>query len=77
MVFHSARVQCLAWSPDSSRLATGSLDMSIIVWELSSEPVARTTWERAHVEGVTKLAFVDNGTLVSSGADACLRVWAL
>jgi WD repeat-containing protein 1 (actin-interacting protein 1) len=26
MLFHTARVNCLAWSPDSKLVATGSLD---------------------------------------------------
>jgi WD40 repeat protein len=75
MVFHSARVQCLAWSPSSEMLASGSLDMSIIVWPMGEG--ARVTHARAHTEGVTQLAFTDATTLVSAGADACLRVWTV
>lgn len=62
------------WRVDA---ATGSLDMSIIVWDVTTEPAGRVTFDRAHIEGVTKLSFLDDATLVSCGADACLRVWAL
>ena len=31
--YHVARVNCLAWSPDSSLLASGSLDTGIIIWD--------------------------------------------
>ena len=32
--FHSAKVNCVAWSPDSTLVASGSLDTSIIVWSV-------------------------------------------
>lgn len=32
-VFHMAKVNCLAWNPDSVHLASGSLDTAIIVWD--------------------------------------------
>ena len=32
--FHSAKVNCVSWSPDSSLVASGSLDTSIIVWSV-------------------------------------------
>jgi WD40 repeat protein len=57
--------------------ATGSLDMRIIVWDLTTEPAGRVTFDRAHTEGVTKLTFLDDTTLVSCGSDACLRVWTV
>lgn len=31
--FHTAKVQCCAWSPDNRRLATGALDTNVIVWD--------------------------------------------
>uniref|UniRef100_A0A915IGT6 Actin-interacting protein 1 n=1 Tax=Romanomermis culicivorax TaxID=13658 RepID=A0A915IGT6_ROMCU len=34
--FHTARVNCLAWNPNSRHLATGSLDTSVIVWDLQN-----------------------------------------
>jgi WD40 repeat protein len=32
--FHTAKVNCVAWSPDSTLVASGSLDTSIIVWSV-------------------------------------------
>jgi WD40 repeat protein len=29
---HTAKVKCLAWSPDSSRFATGGLDTHLVIW---------------------------------------------
>ncbi|KFD72334.1 hypothetical protein M514_11619 [Trichuris suis] len=34
--FHTARVNCLAWSPCNRYIASGSLDTSIIVWDMQS-----------------------------------------
>lgn len=30
--FHTARVDCVAWSPDNKYVVSGSLDTNIIVW---------------------------------------------
>ena len=60
-----------------SSTATGSLDLSIILWDLSKDAPTRIQTNRAHIEGVTKLAFLGNGKLVSGGADSCLRVWSV
>jgi len=32
--FHNARVNCLAWSPNSKLIASGSLDTTVIVWSV-------------------------------------------
>lgn len=32
--FHTARVNCSAWSPDSRFIATGGIDTNVIVWDL-------------------------------------------
>jgi WD40 repeat protein len=32
--FHNARVNSVAWSPDSLLVASGSLDTSIIIWSV-------------------------------------------
>jgi len=34
--YHTARVNCLAWSPNSLYLASGSLDASIIIWDVQN-----------------------------------------
>ncbi|KAK3253192.1 hypothetical protein CYMTET_37542 [Cymbomonas tetramitiformis] len=74
-VYHTARVQCLAWSPNSVHLATGGLDMSIFLWNTSKDAAQRISVERCHRDGVSSLAFINETTLVSGGADAVLRTW--
>ncbi|XP_062192118.1 actin-interacting protein 1-2-like [Phragmites australis] len=77
MLFHTARINCLAWSPDSRLVATGSLDTCAIVYEIDKPASSRTTIKGAHLGGVHGLTFVDNDSLVTAGEDACIRVWKL
>ncbi|CAA6665385.1 unnamed protein product [Spirodela intermedia] len=77
MLYHTARINCLAWSPDGSMVATGSLDTCVIVYEVSKPASSRITIKGAHLGGVCGLAFSDKDSLVSSGEDACIRVWRL
>nr|GMD30674.1 actin-interacting protein 1-2 [Ipomoea batatas] len=73
MLYHTARINCLAWSPDSTKVATGALDTHVIVYELSKPPSDRTTIKGAHLGGVYGLSFTDDHSVVSSGEDACVR----
>lgn len=77
MLYHTARINCLAWSPDNTKVATGSLDTHVIIYELSKPASDRTTIKGAHLGGVYGLAFTDDHSVVSSGEDACVRVWTL
>nr|GME07139.1 actin-interacting protein 1-2 [Ipomoea batatas] len=77
MLYHTARINCLAWSPDNSKVATGSLDTCVIVYEVSKPASDRTTIKGAHLGGVYGLSFLDDYNIVSSGEDACVRIWTL
>jgi WD40 repeat protein len=77
MLYHTARINCLAWSPNSSMVATGSLDTCVIVYEVDKPPASRMTIKGAHLGGVYGLVFTDDYNVVSSGEDACVRVWNL
>ncbi|KAG5014827.1 hypothetical protein AAZX31_08G050800 [Glycine max] len=77
MLYHTARINCLAWSPDSHRIATGSLDTCVIIYEVDQPASSRITIKGAHLGGVYGLAFTDEYSLVSSGEDAFIRVWRI
>ncbi|XP_057951829.1 actin-interacting protein 1-2 [Malania oleifera] len=77
MLYHTARINCLAWSPDNSMVGTGSLDTCVIIYDISKPASARVTIKGAHLGGVYGLAFTDEYSIVSSGEDACIRVWKL
>ncbi|PKA54126.1 Notchless protein like [Apostasia shenzhenica] len=77
MIYHNARINCLAWSPDSRLVATGSLDTCVIVYEVDKPASSRITIKGAHLGGLHGLAFSDETSVVSTGEDACVRVWRL
>lgn len=75
--FHLAKVNCIAWAPNSRTLATGGLDTNIIVW-FPEEPNKHIIIKHAHPQGqVTKIAFINDNTIVSTGQDATIRTWSL
>ncbi|KAI9474563.1 WD40 repeat-like protein [Coemansia sp. RSA 990] len=71
---HTARVYSLAWSPDASHAASASLDGSVIVWSVET-PQRKALIKHAHRGGAASVNFLDNETVVSSGADAGVKVW--
>ncbi|KAJ7689439.1 WD40 repeat-like protein [Mycena rosella] len=72
--FHSARVNSLAWTADSKHCASGSLDTHVYVWSVDS-PTRNIALKNAGPGGVNAVLWVGGGTLVSAGADGCVRVW--
>ncbi|TYJ49887.1 hypothetical protein E1A91_A01G167100v1 [Gossypium mustelinum] len=77
MLFHTARINCLAWSPNSTMVATGSLDSCVIIYEVGKPASSRITVKNAHPGGVYGLVFIDDCNVASSGEDACIRVWKI
>lgn len=77
MLFHTARLNCLCWSHDSTMVATGSLDTCVIIYEISKPASSRTTIKGAHLGGVYGLAFTEDNSVISSGEDGCVRLWTL
>lgn len=75
--FHNARVNCVAWSPNSQFVASGSLDTTIIVWSVQ-QPSKHNIIKNAHVQSqITRLAWLDDETLVSVGQDCNTKVWSI
>lgn len=71
---HTARVTSLSWSPDGKKAVSGSLDTNVCVWSLA-DPGKRVKALNAHKEGVGAVVWVDEGRVVSCGADAAVKVW--
>jgi WD40 repeat protein len=66
---------CLAFSPDSQVLATGSASSEIQLWNAATGEILRTL--RGHNGQVTSVGFSADGThVISGGMDNTIRVWA-
>jgi WD40 repeat protein len=71
---HTAGVGCIAFSPDSRRIATGSGDKTIMIWDADSGQRLFTL--RGHHSTIATLAFSPDGTRLASGAmDGTVRIW--
>uniref|UniRef100_A0A1A9WBM8 Actin-interacting protein 1 n=1 Tax=Glossina brevipalpis TaxID=37001 RepID=A0A1A9WBM8_9MUSC len=73
--FHNARVNTVAWSPNSLLVASGSLDTNIIIWSVSN-PAKHTIIKNAHPQSqITRLVWLDNNTVISTGQDCNTKIW--
>ncbi|CAG0914909.1 unnamed protein product [Notodromas monacha] len=73
--FHTAKVNCVAWSPNSARVASGSLDTSIMIWSMD-KPSKHYEIKNAHaMSQIVKVAWIDDVTLVSVGQDSNTKLW--
>ena len=71
---HTKSVNALMFSPDGSKLASGSFDNTIMLWDPNTGEHLKTL--TGHSEPVYDIVFSLDGTrLVSGGGDDTIRVW--
>ncbi|KAK7178376.1 Vegetative incompatibility protein HET-E-1-like protein 15 [Paraphaeosphaeria sporulosa] len=71
---HSGRVRSVAFSPDSRRLASASLDKTVKVWDAGSGACLQTL--EGHSDSVCSVAFSpDSRRLASASLDKTVKVW--
>jgi len=71
---HSDVVWCVAFSPDSKLVASGSADHDVRLWDVASGRLRRQM--RGHTDVVWVISFSKRGRLlVSASYDRTLRVW--
>jgi WD40 repeat protein len=74
LLFHTAKVMAIAWSPDSTHIVSGSIDTNLIVWNAA-------TGDRDEIRGahplsiISGVVWVSDTIFASSGHDSCVRVW--
>ena len=70
---HNAQVRGVRFSPDGERLASGSVDSTVMIWNKISGEVIRIL---NHPQGVTYLEFSPDGNyILTSSYDANIRLW--
>ena len=69
---HTDKVNCLAILP-RNRLASGSNDKTIRIWDVDTGRCLRTLSE--HKERINCIAVLPNGHIVSGSSDKTLRIW--
>ena len=71
---HTGAVYSVAFSPDGTKVLTGSGDHTAILWNASTGALIRTFAE--HTEYVTSVAFSPDGlTLLTGSADHTAKLW--
>ncbi len=71
---HSALVNAVAWSPDGRRIASGSYDHTVQVWDAANGSHAFTY--RGHSNPVNAVAWSPDGRRIASGSnDKTVQVW--
>jgi len=75
--YHSSNVTSVSFSPNSRRLATCSMDESIIVYNdlTGFVPEKKHTVSLTHQGGVIRIEWLDDNTLISVGHDRAIRLW--
>ncbi len=71
---HTRKVVSVAFNPDGTMLATGSLDEKLKLWDIQTGQYLREF--QGHNRGVYSIAFHPNGNiLASSDGDYTVRLW--
>ncbi|KAJ7181118.1 hypothetical protein C8R46DRAFT_598076 [Mycena filopes] len=72
---HTDTVYSVAFSPDGTRIVSGSRDSTVRVWDTEAQTQIGAPLE-GHTDTVTSVAFSPDGTRIVSGSwDKTVRVW--
>merc|ERR1712203_47958 len=67
--FHTAKVNCVAWSPNSQYVASGGLDCSLILWSVE-KPEKHKIQTSAHSQSqLNSVVWLDNQSIATCGQD--------
>jgi len=67
-------VSSVAFSPDGTKIVSGSYDQTVKIWNASGGDAITTLTE--HINDVTSVAFSPDGTKIISGSvDTTVKIW--
>jgi len=73
---HKQRVTAVAWAPDSTYIASGSLDKTVQVWAANPSDHFHPFIYRGHAAGVNALDWSpDSQRVVSGASDNTVQIW--
>ena len=71
---HIKAVYSVAYSPDGTKIISGSYDNTIKIWDANTGQCLKTL--KGHSSNVKSIAFSPDGSrIVSGSSDACLKIW--
>ncbi|KAJ3765661.1 WD40-repeat-containing domain protein, partial [Lentinula raphanica] len=72
---HLSTVNSVAFSPDGTRIVSGSHDETLRLWNSETGEAIGSSWQ-GHSDLVTSVAFSPNGeTIISGSEDMSIRIW--
>ncbi|KAI6215902.1 hypothetical protein M3Y94_00439400 [Aphelenchoides besseyi] len=74
--FHTARVNCAAWSPNGRFIASAGLDTNINVYDLEKSGEHPLVFRGAHpMNPINGIVWLDDSTLLTVGQDSNVKQW--
>ena len=71
---HEWWVNSVAWSPDGTKIASGSADHTIIIWDIATGTSLETLI--GHTDQVNSVVWSPNGRYIASGSsDKTMKIW--
>lgn len=71
---HTEQVRTIAFSPDSAKIASGSTDTSIIIWDIEKRQIIKKLTD--HQTSINSLDFSPDGKKIISGSnDQTIKIW--
>ncbi|KAG6887804.1 hypothetical protein C0992_010656 [Termitomyces sp. T32_za158] len=77
--FHTARINSIAWTSDSRHCASASLDTHAYIWSVA-KPMRNIGIKNAAPGGANAVHWLEkdgSANLATTGADGCVRLWAI